>query len=265
MNINRLNPFSFLFILLFFLSVSVGCVSATESLSDDITVTPNFERIEPVDDGKEIMQTNTGNWLVDFQRKAYVAIIELFSGTVLQNIIIILIPVVTAFGGYLLFLRFASAKSCTPSPIPEKILSFLHEHNGSSQKQIIEAVSTSRGSVSYHLQNLEKKGFLKVVRANGVAQYFLTSAAPASAEHAAVLRFLSRKKSGAALRMLFGRKEITLKELAAALHISETTVRWYLEQFVVCGLVVSRAGYDGGSFCITKEAEDILRDADFPR
>ena len=69
MNINRLNPFSFLFILLFFLSVSVGCVSATESLSDDITITPNFERIEPVDDGKEIIQTNTGNWLVDFNER----------------------------------------------------------------------------------------------------------------------------------------------------------------------------------------------------
>ena len=263
MNINRLNPFSFLFILLFFLSVSVGCVSATESLSDDITITPNFERIEPVDDGKEIIQTNTGNWLVDFQRKAYVAIIELFSGTILQNIIIILIPVVTAFGGYLLFLRFASAKSRTPSPIPEKILSFLHEHNGSSQKQIVEAVSASRGSVSYHLKNLEQKGYLKVVRANGVTQYFLTSAASASAEHAAVLRFLSRKKSGTVLRLLFERKKIARKELSAVLHISETTARWYLEQFEQCGLVVSREGEGGVYYCITKETEDVLHNLIF--
>ena len=250
-------------IFVFLVSCLSGCVSATESLSDDVTVTPNFERIEPVDDGKEIIQTNTGNWLVDFQRKAYVAIIELFSGTVLQNIIIILIPVVTAFGGYLLFLRFASAKSRTPSPIPEKILSFLHEHNGSSQKQIVEAVSASRGSVSYHLKNLEQKGYLKVVRANGVTQYFLTSAASASAEHAAVLRFLSRKKSGTVLRLLFERKKIARKELSAVLHISETTARWYLEQFEQCGLVVSREGEGGVYYCITKETEDVFQNLIF--
>lgn len=181
-------------------------------------------------------------------------------GTIIHSFVLLIISVVTIVAG---FFGFTSPKRRKPSPIPDKILAFLHEHNGSSQKQIVEAVSASRGSVSYHLKNLEQKGYLKVVRANGVAQYFLTSAAPASAEHAAVLRFLSRKKSGMVLRLLFERKKIARKELSAVLHISETTARWYLEQFEQCRIVVSRDGEGGVYYCITKEAEDVLHNLIF--
>ena len=216
------------------------------------------EQIEPIDDGKEIHEVKGFEHLLIW-REFFIGKIGFALGdSSFLDMLIFFSPILYALLGFFVILRFASAKSRTPSPVPDKILSFLHEHNGSSQKQIIEAVSASRGSVSFHLKNLEKKGFLKVVRANGVVQYFLTSAAPASAEHAAVLRFLSRKKSGAALRMLFEQKEITRKELAGVLHISETTARWYLEQFVVCGLAVSREEEGGVYYCITKEAEDVL-------
>lgn len=215
-------------------------------------------------DGEENIFSDETQYVPKFLRPILTPILlfiaDVVDGTIIHSFVLLIISVVTIVAG---FFGFTSPKRRKPSPIPDKILAFLHEHNGSSQKQIIEAVSASRGSTSYHLQNLEQKGYLKVVRANGVAQYFLTSAAPASAEHAAVLRFLSRKKSGAALRMLFEQKEITRKELAGVLHISETTARWYLEQFVVCGLAVSREEEGGVYYCITKEAEDVLHNLIF--
>ena len=262
MNINWFNLLSIFFLIFFFFEVSVGCVYAVEGLQDDVVITPNSERIEPINDGKEIIPDETGNRLLDFQRRVSVAFIEFFDGSILQNVIIILIPVITAFGGYFVILRFTSAKSRTPSPVPEKILSYLHEHNGSSQKQIVEAVSVSRGSVSYHLKNLEKKGIIKSVRANGVSQYFLTSAAPASAEHAVILRILSRKKSGAALLYIAEQKRVNRKALADALFVNETTARWYLEQFVSCGLVVLEEIDGNVWYCITERVEEILHEMD---
>lgn len=237
-------------VLIFLIFVTFGFLGIAGCSASDVVTSS---------DGEENYFSDETKYIPKFLRSILTPILlfiaDLVDGTIIHGFVLLIISFITVVAG---FFGFISPKRRKPSPIPEKILSFLHEHNGSSQKQIIEAVSASRGSVSYHLKNLEKKGFLKVVRANGVAQYFLTSAAPASAEHAAVLRILSRKKSGAALRLLFERKEITRKELAAALHISETTARWYLEQFVVCGLAVSRAGEEEVYFCITEKAESVL-------
>ena len=215
-------------------------------------------------DGEENIFSDETKYVPKFLRPILTPILlfiaDVVDGTIIHSFVLLIISVVTIVAG---FFGFTSPKRRKPSPIPDKILAFLHEHNGSSQKQIIEAVSASRGSTSYHLQNLEQKGYLKVVRANGVTQYFLTSAASASAEHAAVLRFLSRKKSGTVLRLLFERKKIARKELSAVLHISETTARWYLEQFEQCGLVVSREGEGGVYYCITKETEDVFQNLIF--
>ena len=259
---------SFIVLSLFFLIVLSGIVVTISADSvgyyvGEYEVSPIYEEIIPIDDGKEIHEVKGFEHLLIW-REFFIGKIGFALGdSSFLDMLIFFSPILYALLGFFVILRFASAKSRNPSPIPEKILSFLHEHNGSSQKQIVEAVSASRGSVSYHLKNLEQKGYLKVVRANGVTQYFLTSAASASAEHAAVLRFLSRKKSGTVLRLLFERKKIARKELSAVLHISETTAWWYLEQFEQCGLVVSREEEGCVYYCITKETEDVLQNLIF--
>ena len=225
-------------------------------------VSPIYEDVVPINDGKEIHEVEGFEHLLIWREFVIGKIGFALGDSSFLDMLIFISPILYALLGFFVILRFTSAKSRTPSPVPEKILSYLHEHNGSSQKQIVEAVSVSRGSVSYHLKNLEKKGIIKSVRANGVSQYFLTSAAPASAEHAVILRILSRKKSGAALLYIAEQKRVNRKALADALFVNETTARWYLEQFVSCGLVVLEEIDGNVWYCITERAEEILHEMD---
>ncbi|HJK83136.1 MAG TPA: MarR family transcriptional regulator, partial [Methanocorpusculum sp.] len=86
-----------------------------------------------------------------------------FQGTILENVVLILIPIVSALLGVLCIGIFTSANKRIKSPVSENILLSIRENPGITQKQITDTVRCSRGSVCYHLHQLEKTGKIRKI------------------------------------------------------------------------------------------------------
>ena len=196
---------------------SCGFVTAEETSSStgspDVQVVPLSGTIIPVDDGKEIHWVEEGSPLEIWWQKTIVGFISFFQGTILENVVLILIPIVSALLGVLCIGIFTSANKRIKSPVSENILLSIRENPGITQKQITDTVRCSRGSVCYHLHQLEKTGKIRKLHLGTTPQYYPSAELPSpdTLLEQTILLLLSRKKSGKFLRTLYENPCITQK------------------------------------------------------
>ena len=247
------------FVLFGYCGTVIAAQTVDEGMSAEIQVTPLSGKITPIDDGKEILWIEDGTNLETWTQKSIVGFISHFQGTVLESMVLILIPIVSALLGVLCIGKFTSDKKQVNSPFPEKILAYLRKHPGSTQKQLITAMETSRGSVCYHLDKLLTAKKLQKVYAGNIPRYYPVPAPNLTEDplEQTLRQLLSRKKSERFLRTLYEHPDATRKELAETLNVLPTTIHWYLHSYANEHIVLITKDGSEFRYALTGEAQQI--------
>lgn len=243
----------------FLLISGAAAVETGPRIIDDMYISPMYEEIIPIDDGKEIRVVEGWDYLKIWRQKIISELIGFFSDTILYEVIILLSPYIFALLGIFCIFRWTANKKREPSPYREKILTHIKEHPGSTQTQILAAMQTSRGTVCYHLNRLASAGKIHVIYIGRVPQYY-PDAGQTIPENSCEyhLRYLiSRKKSGRVLQTISQHPASTRKELADHLSLSPVTVRWYLRTFTKKELLIITKDGPELRYSFTDEAQHI--------
>ncbi|HJK06420.1 MAG TPA: winged helix-turn-helix transcriptional regulator [Methanocorpusculum sp.] len=222
-------------------------------------VSPMYEDSVPIDDGKVIHVLSGLDYLQFWRHKIVSELSGFFSHTVLYETFIFLSPLIFALLGFICLLLCTADRRKKPSSLQENILLCIRENPGITQKQITDTVRCSRGSVCYHLHQLEKTGKIRKLNFGTAPQYYPSAELPSpdTLIEQTILLLLSRKKSGRFLRTLYEHPGITQKELAALLNIRPTTVHWYLHTYTKSRILSIEQNGRELRYSLTREAETI--------
>lgn len=251
-----------LFLGIILITAFTGTVNADDpgyQIVGNMKISPLLEEELPIDDGTEILVIEGWDKLKIWRQILLTRLSLIFDGTIAQDILRVLSPYIFALLGIFCILRWAATKKREPSPYREKILTHIKEHPGSTQKQILAAMQTSRGTVCYHLNRLASAGKIHVIYIGRVPQYY-PDAGQTIPEHSCEyhLRYLiSRKKSGRVLQTISQHPASTRKELADHLSLSPVTVRWYLRTFTKKELLIITKDGPELRYSFTDEAQHI--------
>ena len=209
--------------------------------------------------GKVIHVLSGLDYLQFWRHKIVSELSGFFSHTVLYETFIFLSPLIFALLGFICLLLCTADRRKKPSSLQENILLSIRENPGITQKQITDTVRCSRGSVCYHLHQLEKTGKIRKLHLGTAPQYYPSAELPSpdTLLEQTILLLLSRKKSGKFLRTLYENPGITQKELAALLNIRPTTAHWYLHTYTKNRILSVEQNGRELHYSLTREAETI--------
>ena len=204
---------------------------------DDLVIAPADYEIVPIDDGIEGV-TITG-WLNLVYWKEVLPIyigsyFDYFEPTPLGNMTsTILVPLLsTIFGICGTFIVFTRRKSPEKNPesTPAKILAYIRQHKFCSQKQIIDGVKSSRGSVAYQLHRLQNEQKIFAAEVNGKTYYSAQQIDPESLEPV-IYGILENETAGSIFKTLYRNPNLTRHEIAGIIGKSPDTVYFHLKNF----------------------------------
>lgn len=254
-------------VLFLFFIVIISCVITSVTTAEEtgprtignMYVSPMYEDSVPIDDGKVIHVLSGLDYLQFWRHKIVSELSGFFSHTVLYETFIFLSPLIFALLGFICLLLCTTDRRKKPSSLQENILLCIRENPGITQKQITGTVRCSRGSVCYHLHQLEKTGKIRKLHLGTTPQYYPSAELPSpdTLIEQTILLLLSRKKSGRFLRTLYEHPGITQKELAALLNIRPTTAHWYLHTYTKSRILSVEQNGRERHYSLTREAETI--------
>lgn len=254
-------------VLFLFFIVIISCVITSVTTAEEtgprtignMYVSPMYEDSVPIDDGKVIHVLSGLDYLQFWRHKIVSELSGFFSHTVLYETFIFLSPLIFALLGFICLLLCTADRRKKPSSLQENILLCIRENPGITQKQITDTVRCSRGSVCYHLHQLEKTGKIRKLNFGTAPQYYPSAELPSpdTLIEQTILLLLSRKKSGRFLRTLYEHPGITQKELAALLNIRPTTAHWYLHTYTKSRILSVEQNGRELHYSLTREAETI--------
>lgn len=254
-------------VLFLFFIVIISCVITSVTTAEEtgprtignMYVSPMYEDSVPIDDGKVIHVLSGLDYLQFWRHKIVSELSGFFSHTVLYETFIFLSPLIFALLGFICLLLCTADRRKKPSSLQENILLCIREKPGITQKQITDTVRCSRGSVCYHLHQLEKTGKIRKLHFGTIPQYYPSAELPSpdTLLEQTILLLLSRKKSGRFLRTLYENPCITQKELAALLNIRPTTAHWYLHTYTKNRILSVEQNGRELHYSLTREAETI--------
>ena len=254
-------------VLFLFFIVIISCVITSVTTAEEtgprtignMYVSPMYEDSVPIDDGKVIHVLSGLDYLQFWRHKIVSELSGFFSHTVLYETFIFLSPLIFALLGFICLLLCTADRRKKPSSLQENILLSIRENPGITQKQITDTVRCSRGSVCYHLHQLEKTGKIRKLHLGTAPQYYPSAELPSpdTLLEQTILLLLSRKKSGRFLRTLYENPGITQKELAALLNIRPTTAHWYLHTYTKSRILSIEQNGQELCYSLTREAETI--------
>lgn len=224
---------------------------------NDMYISPMYEEIVPIDDGKEIKIVAGWDYLKFWRHKIVSELIGFVDETILYEVIIVLSPFIFAPLGLLVIFRWTTTKKKNQSPYREKILTYIKAHPGCTQKQLIAAMETSRGSVCYHLNKLFHDKKIQRRHTGRIPQYYPASEKTENPLEQNLRYLLSLKKSGKVLQTLSEHPASTRKELAAHLSLSSASLRWYLRKFTNKKLLTCTKDGRELRYSLTGEAKQI--------
>lgn len=230
-----------------------------EQIIGDLHISPIYEKIIPIEDGKEIIWLEEGSALYVLKQKVTVGILSFFEGTVLRDIVMILTPIISALFGFFFMVGWNAKEKRDQSPLLENILTHVKANPGCTQKQLVEAMGCSRGSACYHLDKLLNTKRLHRVYTGNVPHYYLVSGGDAAINslELEIQYLISQKKSGMVLRSMSENPASTRKELAKLLSLSPVTIRWYIDIFSDKKLIAQTKNGRKFQYSLTDEAKEI--------
>ena len=220
----------------FILVSNVGAVLAAVPLipgSDDMVIAPANYEIVPIDDGTEIIENTPLLSLLLWRTEVLSFIDSLWRETPYRDIVRGgVIPFTAAVLGFSILIVFTRRKSPEKNPesTPAKILAYIRQHKFSSQKQIVNGVESSRGSVAYQLHRLQIEQKIFAAEVNGKTYY---SAHPIDQEslEPVIYGILENETTGSIFKTLYLHPNLTRHEIAGIIDKSPDTVYFHLKNF----------------------------------
>ena len=220
----------------FILVSNVGAVLAANPLvpgSDDMVIAPANYEIVPIDDGTEIIENTPLLSLLLWRTEVLSFIDSLWRETPYRDIVRnAVIPFTAAVLGFSILIVFTRRKSPEKNPesTPAKILAYIRQHKFSSQKQIVNGVESSRGSVAYQLHRLQIEQKIFAAEVNGKTYY---SAHPIDQEslEPVIYGILENETTGSIFKTLYLHPNLTRHEIAGIIGKSPDTVYFHLKNF----------------------------------
>ena len=139
---------------------------------------------------------------------------------IVVGIITTIITIITS--GYLLILYTRKSSENSKSRTMQ-ILSYLKEHPGVSETDIVNATGFSRGSVSYNLRKLLEDGRVSKIS----SRYYPYDTYPSETE-AKAEKVLGNKRRQRIFKIILENPGISQKQLADEMQIPLSTLRWHL-------------------------------------
>ncbi|MDU9377075.1 hypothetical protein McpSp1_17210 [Methanocorpusculaceae archaeon Sp1] len=194
---------------------------------DGLTIEIISEKIEPIDDGTEIIQIEfwqlTPRQMI-IQIITYpMAYIPLSTGKLLSYIYL-----VSGLAFIILYYKI-SGKKRSPDSRREQIYQYICKNPGKSLQQIADAMQLSRSSLKYHLNRLQDSDEIHQKMHGEYPRYF-PSHKGISDKEKVLFSLISEEKDHLFFQTLLTHPGITRKKLAATLEISEATVSWHLSR-----------------------------------
>ncbi|MBE6515379.1 MAG: winged helix-turn-helix transcriptional regulator [Methanocorpusculum parvum] len=134
--------------------------------------------------------------------------------------------------GYLIILYSKRKTSDNPKSRHIQILSYLSEHPGVSETDIVNATGFSRGSVSYNLRKLLQDGSVSKIS----SRYYPFAVCPAETE-AKAEKILGNKRRQRIFQIILENPRISQKQLADEMQIPLSTLRWHLGKLADANLI----------------------------
>ncbi len=203
---------------------------------DDLVIAPADYEIVPIDDGIEGV-TITG-WLNLVYWKTVLPIyigsyFDFFEPTPLGNMTrTMMIPLLTTIfgvcGTFIVFCRRKSPEK-NPKSTQARILAYIRQHKFCSQKQIVDGVGSSRGSVAYQLHRLQIEQKIFAAEVNGRTYY---SAHPIDQEslEPIIYGILENETTRSIFKTLYHHPNLTRHEIAGIIGKSPDTVYFHLKK-----------------------------------
>ena len=141
-----------------------------------------------------------------------------------------IITIITS--GYLLIL-YTRKSSENPKSRTMQILSYLKEHPGVSETDIVNATGFSRGSVSYNLRKLLEDGRVSKIS----SRYYPYDASPSETE-AKAEKVLGNKRRQRIFKIILENPGISQKQLADEMQMPLSTLRWHLGKLEDANLIL---------------------------
>ncbi|MDR0439168.1 MAG: winged helix-turn-helix transcriptional regulator, partial [Methanocalculaceae archaeon] len=210
-----------------------------------------------VDDDMDVIDAKGATILLFWRQRLINHLSTFFEGTPLHNLILVATPFLFTLLEYFCVAHFRSTKQRMGSIVPQRILAYIQENPGCSQKQLIAELMTSRGSICYHLHKLKSTGKLTQISRNGSTLYYLAGAETREQFEQTLFQLLARKKSGKFLQVLYEHPHANRTELAEFLDLSPETLRWYLRRYAEEDIVSVEMVGTEYHYSFTSEAEHI--------
>ena len=134
--------------------------------------------------------------------------------------------------GYLIILYSKRKTSDNPNSRHMQILSYLSEHPGVSETDIINATGFSRGSVSYNLRKLLEDGSVSKIS----SRYYPYDASPSETE-AKAEKVLGNKRRQRIFKTILENPGISQKQLTDEMQMPLSTLRWHLGKLADANLI----------------------------
>jgi len=134
--------------------------------------------------------------------------------------------------GYLIILDSKRKTSDNPNSRHMQILSYLSEHPGISETDIVNATGFSRGSVSYNLRKLLQDGRVSKIS----SRYYPYDASPSETE-AKAEKVLGNKRRQRIFKKILENPGISQKQLSDEMQMPLSTLRWHLGKLEDANLI----------------------------
>ena len=134
--------------------------------------------------------------------------------------------------GYLLILYTRRKSSENSKSRTMQILSYLKEHPGVSETDIVNATGFSRGSVSYNLRKLLEDGRVSKIS----SRYYPYDASPSETE-AKAEKVLGNKRRQRIFKIILENPGISQKQLSDEMQMPLSTLRWHLGKLEDANLI----------------------------
>ncbi|MDY3203254.1 MAG: hypothetical protein RBQ80_07835 [Methanocorpusculum sp.] len=198
-----------------------------------MVIAPANYEIVPIDDGTEIIENTPLLSLLLWRTEVLSFIDSLWRETPYRDIVRnAVIPFTAAVLGFSILIVFTRRKSPEKNPesTPAKILAYIRQHKFSSQKQIVNGVESSRGSVAYQLHRLQIEQKIFAAEVNGKTYY---SAHPIDQEslEPVIYGILENETTGSIFKTLYLHPNLTRHEIAGIIGKSPDTVYFHLKNF----------------------------------
>ena len=155
--------------------------------------------------------------------------------------------------------RRSSTVSAAPSGLTRRgvVYEYIRRHPGTHVRGMAKGLRLATGDLQYHLNWLEKNGFVKTKKSEFYRFVYPTMVF--NEEQEVLLGVLSQESPREILLHIVQLGPMTQGELARSLGHSQPTVSWHIDRLVQVGVVVKKASAGGSAYELAADRDDVLR------